>query len=479
MTASATSWATFRKREKAAAEAAEAAAAEPNPRVMYFVNAIRGVEVEIRLRSGDILQGVVGEVHLAPHPAVLLRAAKKRGSDGAEPRDITLKGSAIVSMRTLLAIRLKDAEKGERAKRAAAEGKAAAGAAFATDTQISGASGRGAGRELQRWVPDEDDSDALEPATSSGLVDPKAKRGDVGSGGAGGWDQFQTNERLFGVKSTFNMDAYTTKVDMTKAKISLAEADRIAREIEGKKSHGNMHLAEERGQIIDGTSGDVLDEEDRYSSVLDQSRGGITQSTTPGKDAPVPADKKNTGGNGAAAAASPSPTRAPATSAPGNSSGEQHGNGGATCTTSTDDGGGRGNQAGATGAAGKTVSTTTSAAAAAVKPKPPTSKLNANAKEFKLNANAAAFTPGAKKTVVAPAPVVTPMAPQPYQHQMMQPPFVGNVAADYGMYGVPVMPAAMTGPFFTPTAQAPVMLNYAGGQHHQHHQPGPPPPPPA
>ena len=38
--------------------------------------------------------------------------------------------------------------------------------------------------------------------------------------------------------------------------------------------------------------------------------------------------------------------------------------------------------------------------------------------------------------------------------------------------GVPVMPAAMTGPFFMPTSQAPVMSKYAGGHHNLHHQPG-------
>ena len=45
-------------------------------------------------------------------------------------------------------------------------------------------------------------------------------------------------------------------------------------------------------------------------------------------------------------------------------------------------------------------------------------------------------------------------------------------ARTLGMYGVPVMPAAMTGPFFMPTSQAPVMSKYAGGHHNLHHQPG-------
>ena len=58
------------------------------------------------------------------------------------------------------------------------------------------------------------------------------------------WDQFKVNETLFGVKSTFNEELYTTKLErgpqMTKLE---EEALRIAREIEGEETR-DSHLAE-------------------------------------------------------------------------------------------------------------------------------------------------------------------------------------------------------------------------------------------
>ncbi len=52
------------------------------------------------------------------------------------------------------------------------------------------------------------------------------------------------------VKSTWDENLYTTKLDPTKIGISRDEADRLAREIEGSVA-GNRHLAEERNQSRD------------------------------------------------------------------------------------------------------------------------------------------------------------------------------------------------------------------------------------
>ena len=59
-----------------------------------------------------------------------------------------------------------------------------------------------------------------------------------------GWDQFKVNEKLFGVKSTFNEELYTTKLERGPQTKELEEvALRIAREIEGEETH-DLHLAE-------------------------------------------------------------------------------------------------------------------------------------------------------------------------------------------------------------------------------------------
>jgi PAB1-binding protein PBP1 len=77
-----------------------------------------------------------------------------------------------------------------------------------------------------------------------------------------GWDQFETNERLYGVKTNYDESFYTTTIDKSHPdyKKRVAEADRIAREIEGTTAM-NAHVAEERGgKAADDNS---LDEESK------------------------------------------------------------------------------------------------------------------------------------------------------------------------------------------------------------------------
>ncbi|KAF2323606.1 hypothetical protein GH714_036294 [Hevea brasiliensis] len=108
-------------------------------------------------------------------------------------------------------------------------------------------------RELERWVPDEDDPQCPE---LENIFNGSRNRG---------WDQFETNEMLFGVKSTFDEELYTTKLERGPQMRELEkEAMRIAREIEGEDTQ-DLHLAEERGiQLYENFD---IDEETRFSSV--------------------------------------------------------------------------------------------------------------------------------------------------------------------------------------------------------------------
>ncbi|GMH14220.1 hypothetical protein Nepgr_016061 [Nepenthes gracilis] len=109
-------------------------------------------------------------------------------------------------------------------------------------------------RELERWVPDKDDPQCSE-------LDNIFDRPWTGS-----WDQFKVNEALFGVKSTFNEELYTTKLEKGPQTRELEEeAIRIAREIVGEETH-DLHLAEERGTYPHGNF--EMDEETRFSSVF-------------------------------------------------------------------------------------------------------------------------------------------------------------------------------------------------------------------
>ncbi|KAL2534177.1 Polyadenylate-binding protein-interacting protein 4 [Abeliophyllum distichum] len=107
-------------------------------------------------------------------------------------------------------------------------------------------------RELEPWVPDEDDTGCPE---LENIFDNPWNRD---------WDQFEANETLFGVMTTFNEELYTTKLEKGPQKGLEREAMRIAREIQSQETR-DLHLAEERGLQLNEQF--ELDEETRFSSV--------------------------------------------------------------------------------------------------------------------------------------------------------------------------------------------------------------------
>ncbi|KAL8899769.1 MAG: hypothetical protein Q9192_001403 [Flavoplaca navasiana] len=123
-------------------------------------------------------------------------------------------------------------------------------AGFCTDSDISGNHGLRE-RNLQPWVP-----------SAATDIDMSLE------GPEGSWDQFQANEKRFGLKSDYNEDIYTTSIDKSHPDYRRREAEamRIAQEIERGQAD-NAHVREERGA---SQPEDVIDEEDRYSGVRRQ-----------------------------------------------------------------------------------------------------------------------------------------------------------------------------------------------------------------
>ena len=82
------------------------------------------------------------------------------------------------------------------------------------------------------------------------------------SGRSAEWDQFHTNEQLFGVKSNYDENIYTTTINRNDPQYAqrAARAERIAREIEGSSAM-NAHVAEERGHANFDDQG--IDEEEK------------------------------------------------------------------------------------------------------------------------------------------------------------------------------------------------------------------------
>jgi len=101
-------------------------------------------------------------------------------------------------------------------------------------------------RNLQRWEPSTETEVDLSLETAGGAD----------------WDQFEANERLYGVRSNYDEEIYTTSIDRSSPlyKQRAARAEKIAREIEGD-STTNAHMKEERGLALGDDSG--TDEEER------------------------------------------------------------------------------------------------------------------------------------------------------------------------------------------------------------------------
>lgn len=152
---------------------------------------------------------------------------------------------------------------------------------FRTDTAISN-SRFGNERTLQRWVPDADDQmdGGLEQTASTGK----------------GWDQFAENERLFGLKTNYNENYYTTAIDKSHPQYRerMAAAERTAKEIE-RSAPATAHVAEERVMDYKAGSGQPEEnEEDKYSGVRRQQdfpplsgNSGNNKYTPPARRAPT------------------------------------------------------------------------------------------------------------------------------------------------------------------------------------------------
>jgi PAB1-binding protein PBP1 len=153
--------------------------------------------------------------------------------------------------------------------------------AFRTDSDITKTNALRRDRELQAWQPTPDPIVPQSDEPPAPL--PQLGQGDDVTFGPGAkntqWDQFAVNEKLFGVKTNFDEDVYTTRLDRSAADFKERErkAQKIANEITGVRSYipfatqvnsarqvvtNNPHVAEERTVNIVDDSG--MDEEDKY-----------------------------------------------------------------------------------------------------------------------------------------------------------------------------------------------------------------------
>ncbi|KAK7294408.1 hypothetical protein RJT34_17297 [Clitoria ternatea] len=226
-------------------------------RLVYLTTCLIGQQVEVQVKNGSIYSGIFHATNTDKDFGIILKTARltKDGSLEGQRSGVEFVSKApsktlIIPANDLVQVVAKDVA-------VSRDGLCDEShydmhhQEIMVDSVISQSRHVEIGRELQRWVPDEDDPQCPELENT---FDGHWNRG---------WDQFETNEMLFGVKSTFDEELYTTKLEKGPQMRELEkQALRIAREIEGEETQ-DLHLAEERGLFHDFD----IDEETRFSSV--------------------------------------------------------------------------------------------------------------------------------------------------------------------------------------------------------------------
>ncbi|MCD7462675.1 Polyadenylate-binding protein-interacting protein 3 [Datura stramonium] len=227
-------------------------------RLVYFSACLLGHQVEVQIMDGSVFSGIFHATNADKDFGIILKMAHliKDGSQGRKDtpeslikpptKTLIIPGKELVQVIAKGVPATLDVFRAELQREKQLE--------LLTDSCISQSRHGEVERQLERWVPDDD---ALECPELDNIFDGHWNRG---------WDQFEANEALFGVKSTFNEELYTTKLDKGPQMKELEkEALRIAREIEGEETR-DLHLAEERGIQLHGSL--EVDEETRFSAVV-------------------------------------------------------------------------------------------------------------------------------------------------------------------------------------------------------------------
>ncbi|QHN94863.1 polyadenylate-binding protein-interacting protein 3 isoform X2 [Arachis ipaensis] len=227
-------------------------------RLVYVTTCLIGHQVEVQVKNGSMYSGIFHATNADNDFGIVLKMARliKDGSlkgqkSSAEPVSKAPSKILIIPAKELVQV----IAKGVAVTRDGlpSELHHDMHQEIMVDSLISHSRHVELGRELKPWVPDEDVPQC--PELENTFDGPWNR----------GWDQFETNEALFGVKSTFNEELYTTKLEKGPRTRELEkQALRIAREIEGEETQ-DLHLAEERGLHFHENFD--IDEETRFSSV--------------------------------------------------------------------------------------------------------------------------------------------------------------------------------------------------------------------
>ncbi|KAK1414231.1 hypothetical protein QVD17_29973 [Tagetes erecta] len=223
-------------------------------RLVYITTGLIGHQVDVQVTDGSVFSGIFHAMDAEKDFGIILKMARvtKSGSsrgqknylDAVQKRPskmLIIPGKELVQIVAKSVSVTRDEHQHDQLHD------------IMIDSNISKSRHVDLDRELEPWIPDDDNPECPE---LDNTFEHHWHRG---------WDQFEANAALFGVKSTFNEELYTTKLDRGPQMRELEkEALRLAREIEGEATQ-DLHIAEERG--IHFHDKFDLDEETKYSSV--------------------------------------------------------------------------------------------------------------------------------------------------------------------------------------------------------------------
>ncbi|XP_009372375.2 polyadenylate-binding protein-interacting protein 3 isoform X1 [Pyrus x bretschneideri] len=245
-------------------------------RLVYMTTCLIGHNVEVQVKNGSVYYGIFHATNAEKDFGIILKMARmiKDGLVcGQESVSKAPSKTLIIPAKELVQVIAKDVSITREGL--LNEVQHEKHQELMIDSFISQSRRGELERELEPWVPDEDDPQRPE---LENIFDGQWNRK---------WDQFETNETLFGVKSTFDADLYTTKLAKgPQTKELEREALRIAREIEGEDTP-DLHMAEERGIHLHVD----IDEETRFSSVY---RGEVVDDSGYDEDEDILLDTRNT-----------------------------------------------------------------------------------------------------------------------------------------------------------------------------------------
>ncbi|GJJ72528.1 hypothetical protein EMPS_04886 [Entomortierella parvispora] len=224
-------------------------------RMLFLLTHMIGMTVELTVKNGSKYEGLFHTAFTEGDLEIVLRLVKVvSGKDKKE--NAPLVNQMIVLAKDCVAINVVGVDFVPHERTGADRSIEREG--FKTDTDIS-RSGDIKERDLKKWAPEEHHS-------LGGIEDDLGDSHFGINSSSASWDQFAANEKLFGVRTDFDEELYTTRLDRSGADFKAREqyAIQIANEIQQTAS-SNVHMQEERGLAVDDSG---LDEEDRYGAVV-------------------------------------------------------------------------------------------------------------------------------------------------------------------------------------------------------------------